>query len=371
VVPKGVRALKPNRAWLLFGFAVVGGAAFLVSRADANPEIVRRVAPGVWFREGDRDQGHSNNTIIEMKDYLIVVDANFPSGARATMVDVKRLSTKPVKYVFDTHHHGDHLYGNPLWTQEGATTLAFQAVGQELKRLEPGRWLEAAKTRPDVADLHRDGPEPPKQDISKDEFVLSDGQRKVEFHHYGWGHTRGDGFVYLPKEGVLCTGDAVVNGPYNNLADANIANWPAILRTASKLKPKFVLPGHGPQWRTRTDRRARPVPHRTLQSRQDRCRRGQKRRRGAGFHFPPTLRERLGQRCLPQSPGEGHLRGDQAGQAPRRYFAITGYHRNVKRILLATTGSLGDLHPILAIGLGLRQRGTLSSSPPAIYIAKR
>jgi glyoxylase-like metal-dependent hydrolase (beta-lactamase superfamily II) len=180
-----------------------------------------------------------------MKDYMIVVDANYPSGARATMEDVKRLTKKPVKYVFDTHHHGDHIYGNLLWTQSGATTLAFQAVGQEMKRLEPARWLAAAQTRPDVAELHRDAPEPPKQDITQSEYVLNDGQRKVEFRHLGWAHTRGDGFVYLPKEGVLCTGDAVVNGPYNNLMDANIANWPTVLRAADRLKPKYVLPGHG------------------------------------------------------------------------------------------------------------------------------
>jgi glyoxylase-like metal-dependent hydrolase (beta-lactamase superfamily II) len=150
-----------------------------------------------------------------------------------------------VKYVFDTHHHGDHIYGNPLWTQEGATTIAFEGVSQEMKRLEPARWLAAAKIRPDVAELHRDAPEPPKQDITKDEFVLNDGERKVEFRHFGWAHTRGDGFVYLPKDGVLSTGDAVVNGPYNYLRDANIGNWPVVLRAVDKLKPKFVLPGHG------------------------------------------------------------------------------------------------------------------------------
>ncbi len=63
------------------------------------------------------DQGHCNNVIIEMKDYLIVVDANYPSGARNTLEDTRRISKKPVKYVFDTHHHGDHLYGNPIWTR--------------------------------------------------------------------------------------------------------------------------------------------------------------------------------------------------------------------------------------------------------------
>ena len=104
--------MRRLRALLLLGFTALGGIALLVSRSDAKPETVRIVAPGVWFREGDIDQGHCNNIIIEMKDYLIVVDANFPSGARATMADIKRLSSKPVKYVFDTHHHGDHLYGN-------------------------------------------------------------------------------------------------------------------------------------------------------------------------------------------------------------------------------------------------------------------
>jgi glyoxylase-like metal-dependent hydrolase (beta-lactamase superfamily II) len=233
------------RALLLSGFAALAALALFVSRSDANPETVKRIVPGVWFREGDMDQGHCNNIIIEMKDYLIVVDANFPGGARAAMADARRISPKPVKYVFDTHHHGDHLYGNVLWTQAGATTLAFQGVADELKRLEPARWQAAEKSRADVAELKQDGPEPPKQDIQEAVFSLNDGARKVEFHHFGWAHTRGDGFVYLPKDQVLCTGDAVVNGPYNATMDANIANWPNVLRAAEKLKVKYVLPGHG------------------------------------------------------------------------------------------------------------------------------
>jgi cyclase len=233
------------RAFLLLIFATLGGLAFFVSSSQANPETVRIVVPGVWFREGDLQQGHSNNVIIEMKDYLVVVDANYPSGARGAMADARRISSKPVKYVFDTHHHGDHLYGNVLWTQAGATTLAFKGVGEELKRFEPGRWQEAAKQRQDVADLHLDAPEPPKQDINEDLFILNDGSRKIEFRHFGWAHTRGDGFVYLPKEQVLCTGDAAVNGPYNNVNDAYIENWPTVLHAAEKLKVKYVLPGHG------------------------------------------------------------------------------------------------------------------------------
>jgi cyclase len=237
--------MRRLRAWLLLGFAGLGGLALFVSRSDATAETVRLVVPGVWFREGDMDLGHCNNIIIEMKDYLIVVDANFPSGARAALADAKRISTKPVKYVFDTHHHGDHLYGNVIWTQAGATTLAFKGVADELKRLEPGRWQEEAKNRKDIQETKQDAPEPPKQDINETMYVLNDGSRKVEFRHFGWAHTRGDGFVYLPKEQVIATGDAVVNGPYNATMDANIGNWPTVIHSADKLKIKYVLPGHG------------------------------------------------------------------------------------------------------------------------------
>ena len=233
------------RFCLLTGFASLGALALFVARSDATPETIRLIAPGVWFREGDMEQGHCNNVIIEMKDYLVVIDANYPSGARGAMADCKRLSRKPVKYVFDTHHHGDHIYGNAVWTEAGSTTIAFPGVAAEMKRLEPARWLAAVQSRPDVAELHRDTPEPPKQDISAPQFVLNDGQRKIEFLHFGWAHTRGDGFAYLPKEEVLCTGDAVVNGPHNATMDANIGNWPTVLRAVEKLKVKFVLPGHG------------------------------------------------------------------------------------------------------------------------------
>jgi cyclase len=101
------------------------------------------------------------------------------------------------------------------------------------------------KARPDVAALNRDAPEPPRQLINEGSYLLNDGDRKVEFRYFGWGHTRGDGYVYLPKDQVLCTGDAAVNGPYNNFRDANIANWPEVLAKVGKLKISFVLPGHG------------------------------------------------------------------------------------------------------------------------------
>src|SRR5215472_10266602 len=235
-----------RRIWMLIAFAGLAAVAFFNGAGEAEPGTVRQIVPGVWFREGDLNKfGHCNNAIIEMQDYLIVVDANFPSGARLAMEAAKKVSTKPVKYVFDTHHHGDHAYGNSIWTDAGATTLAYKGVAEEMKRNEPAAWQASAKQRQDVRELNRQGPEPPKQTFDKPTFVLEDSTRTVEFHFFGWAHTRGDGFVYLPKEQILCTGDAVANGPYNYTGDGNIANWPAVIRKAQKLKVKQVLPGHG------------------------------------------------------------------------------------------------------------------------------
>jgi glyoxylase-like metal-dependent hydrolase (beta-lactamase superfamily II) len=219
------------------------GIAFFLS---GQPNTLKKIADGVWFREGDlMKEGHCNNIIIEMRDYLIIVDANFPSGARKALADARKVSTKPVRYVFDTHHHGDHAYGNPVWTKEGAITLAHIGVTQEMQAREPQRWQEAAKSRPDVAELGLATAEPPKETFTKSPYAINDGTRRVEFHHFGWAHTKGDGFVYLPKEKIVCTGDAVVNGPYNYTGDANIGNWPSVVRRVQKLDVQTVLPGHG------------------------------------------------------------------------------------------------------------------------------
>ncbi|MCW5977226.1 MAG: MBL fold metallo-hydrolase [Bryobacteraceae bacterium] len=235
--------MKPRRTWLLLVFATLA----LVPLLSPQPGTLKEIAPGVWFREGEiEDQGHCNNVIIEMKDYLVVIDANFPSGARLVLADAKRVSKKPVKYVFDTHHHGDHAYGNPVWTKAGATTLAHAGVVDEMKRYEPSRWRDAAKERKDVGELGLSEAEPPRQTFDRSPYVLDDGSRRVEFHHFGWAHTRGDGFAYLPNEKILCTGDAIVNGPWNYTGDGNVGGWPKVIEQAQKLEIARVLPGHGP-----------------------------------------------------------------------------------------------------------------------------
>jgi cyclase len=247
-----------REAALLRGFSVCSGGTLarlalscvaLVLLAFAVDAIAEtsplRIADGVWFLLGDSSKGYSNTTIIEMANYLVVVDANYPGRAKELLGIAKSLSAKPVRFVFDTHAHGDHSYGNSVWTASGATTVAFRGVVVEMNRWEPARWQAAASKRDDVRATGEPDVQRPQKVIDGDSFILKDSVREVRFLFLGWGHTPGDGYVWLPRERILCTGDAAVNGPRNKLLDANIANWPKVLDKAFALKPLHVLPGHG------------------------------------------------------------------------------------------------------------------------------
>jgi len=216
-----------------------------VGFAAAQSAAPRLVAPGVWFLEGDAPAGYCNTIVIEMKAYLIVIDGSYPGRVKELLVEIPKLSPKPIKYVFDTHAHGDHAYGNALWTKAGATTLAYVGVREEMLRYEPQRWQAYAARREDLRATGANAPEPPMLVFRGNKMVLRDGQREVYFLYLGWAHTRGDGWVWLPAEGVLCTGDAAVNGARNKLWDANVANWPRVIDKAAALNPRIVLPGHG------------------------------------------------------------------------------------------------------------------------------
>ena len=188
---------------VLASLIVALAVGFGIGRAQTAPP--RLIAPGVWFLLGDRDKGYSNTVVIEMKDYLIVVDANFPGRAKELLVEVPKLSPKPVKYVFITHAHGDHSYGNSTWTKAGATTIAYEGMLAEMDRYEPERWKMYQDRRDDVRALHEANVERPKQTFGKQGMVLKDATREVRFLYMGWGHTPADGYVWLPKERILCT----------------------------------------------------------------------------------------------------------------------------------------------------------------------
>src|SRR5947209_290807 len=186
-----------TRRNLLLGTAALAGLAADAQDqpSSATAEINKPipVGDGIYFHQGDIEhQGHCNNGWIIFKDYVLVIDANFPSGAQNIMPKIRAITQKPVRFAFDTHHHGDHAYGNQVWNENGATPVAHTGVIDEMKRYEtgyyagkPGRWEDTAKTRPDVAASKL---KPPSVLFPR-EMVFDDGKHRVELMHLGIAHT--------------------------------------------------------------------------------------------------------------------------------------------------------------------------------------
>jgi cyclase len=240
--------MKRVAVYVLTTCALVG---FLLQREVASQiDTVKELAPGVYFHEGDlRAKGHCNNGWVIFDDYVLVVDANFPSGALAIIPKIKAQTNKPIRFAFDTHHHGDHAYANQLWADNGAVPVAHENVVAEMRKYEtalfggpPGRWEGEAKQREDLRATRLKAPSL----LYRDLMIFDDGKHRVELRYFGVGHTHGDGFAWLPKEKILFTGDAAVNGPFNYMGDGDSAAWIETLGKVQQLGPAFVAPGHGP-----------------------------------------------------------------------------------------------------------------------------
>jgi glyoxylase-like metal-dependent hydrolase (beta-lactamase superfamily II) len=212
-------------------------------------EDVKEIAPGVFFRYSAISAtdpkvvfGGSNETWIVFKDFVVVIDANFPKEAHDIIAAIKKTTDKPIKYVLDTHHHGDHAYGNAVWAAEGAKIISQKNCARLLKVNGPKAWEDAGKGRKDVAESSL------KQvDIDfDDKHVIEDETQRVEFHWLGHAHTPGDAVAYLPKHKILCTGDACVNGAFNYMGHSNSASWIVVLDKMKKFDVNIICPGHGP-----------------------------------------------------------------------------------------------------------------------------
>ncbi len=245
-----------RRIFFLLASVVVLLASRPANAADELPQMkfndVKEVAPGVFFRysaiSATDDKivfGGSNNVWVVFEDYVVVIDANFPKEAGDVIEAIKKTTDKPIRYVFDTHHHGDHAYGNAVFGKAGASVIAQANCARLLRSNGPKEFEEAGKGpmgRKDVANSTLKVPNV----IFDDKLVLDDGKQRVEFLFLGHAHTAGDAVAYLPKHKILCTGDACVNGAYNFMGHSDSASWIRAVERMQQLDVKMVCPGHGP-----------------------------------------------------------------------------------------------------------------------------
>lgn len=208
---------------------------------------VKQLAPGVFSRQGDTDARQPANTSwIEFRNFVVVIDANTPWGIRAILPEIKKTTSKPVRYVFDTHYHWDHSQGNSVMADEGVTVICSQDCASELSTKGKEEWASGAK-RTDQYSLAPYRMELPS--VVFDNFMaIDDGERRLELRRVGPAHTIGDAVAFLPKEGILFTGDLCVNWRSGNNVgdrDADHPHWAQVLNDMAQWNLKMVIPGHG------------------------------------------------------------------------------------------------------------------------------
>ena len=208
--------------------------------AVTQSRSVRQLAPGVFSRQGDTDARQPANTSwIEFHDFVVVIDANTPWGIRAILPEIKKTTSKPVRYVFDTHYHWDHSQGNSVMADEGVTVICSQDCASELSTKGKEEWASGAK-RTDQYSLTPYRMELPS--VVFDNFMaIDDGERRLELRRVGPAHTMGDAVAFLPKEGILFTGDLCVNWRSGNNVgdpDADHSHWAQVLNDMARLEPQ-------------------------------------------------------------------------------------------------------------------------------------
>jgi cyclase len=170
-----------------------------------------------------------NTTVLVTNEGVILVDDKFEQDAANILAMVKTLTSQPVRYVVNTHHHGDHSGGNVKMQAAGAQIVASEAAYRHfVDAKQPG---QPTLTVVDRGFIHLGG-------------------KEIRLYYFGRAHTSGDIFAYFPADRVLAAGDAFTFGPMTPMlidyqGGGSAKDWPDTLDRALELDFDTVVPGHG------------------------------------------------------------------------------------------------------------------------------
>ena len=219
-----------------------------------------------------------NALIVLLDDGVLVVDTHSkPSAARGLIEQIKTITDKPVKFVVNTHFHWDHFQGNQAYPSAwpaGIEIISSEATRQNIQQRGVPRVKSQLLSVPKEiyklkADLAKAVDPKEKATLTENlrqaEAFLADlksfqvtlptvtfdrsliihrGSRTIELLWMGNAHTDGDVFVYLPKERVIASGDAL-QGWVPFMADGYPYDWIKTLAAVEKLDFDYVVGGHG------------------------------------------------------------------------------------------------------------------------------
>jgi glyoxylase-like metal-dependent hydrolase (beta-lactamase superfamily II) len=184
-----------------------------------------------------------NITVAVAKDGIIMVDGQYAPLHDKIKAAISMISNQPIKYLINTHFHGDHVGGNEPFGKDGATVISEVNVKT---RLAAGttNGLTGVKTPPAA-------PAALPSKTYTGSFQIRLRGRVADLKHIDNAHTDGDTYVWFKTANVLSTGDTFTNGRYPNIDFANGGNIKGMVAaTDTYLKlanaKTRIVPGHGP-----------------------------------------------------------------------------------------------------------------------------
>jgi glyoxylase-like metal-dependent hydrolase (beta-lactamase superfamily II) len=207
----------------------------------------REIAEHVYVIPDQRINVIPNIGIIVGRDGVLVVDTGMgPRNAETVLNEVKKITSKPVAYLTITHFHPEHGMGAQAFP---ASTIVIYPTAQKIELLEkgPAMMKEFSGVSPEIADLLKPVKLRMPNITFSEEAEVDLGDFPVRLLHWNSAHTRGDSFVFLPKQRIVFGGDVVINRFFPIMADSDSSgtNWIQTLERLEKLDPAIVVPGHG------------------------------------------------------------------------------------------------------------------------------
>jgi cyclase len=191
-------------------------------------------------------QGQGGNiTVAVGTDGIIMVDSEFAPLHDKIKAAIEKISPLPIKYLINTHYHGDHTGGNAPFHKDGATIVAEDNIRVRLAAGNAPNGLTGAKMSPQPAGAL------PTETYYGGSKTVEVGGRKAQLNHVYNAHTDGDTWIYFDDANVLDTGDTFTNtGRYNTIDFTNGGDIRGLIRAVDAyLKVSNdqtkIVPGHG------------------------------------------------------------------------------------------------------------------------------